>query len=84
MSEASSRVGGDASFARTPIRPRRNYMLPDPTELSIADLVGAVQEIQHTLWYVFNQGVDPDKEWTVETIEEVARSMVHHKLGPTR
>lgn len=58
-----------------PNRPR------DPQELSNNQLVAIVSDIQSILWEE-DEGWNPDKEWDVGAIEDIARALARRGLRP--
>ena len=58
-----------------PNRPR------DPQELTKSQLENIVADVQSILWEV-EDGWNPDKEWDVGAIEDVARALSRRGLRP--
>lgn len=55
---------------------------PNPNGLSKAQLVDVIMNIQGILWGDDNGDPDPDREWEVDTIENVADAMIRKGLCP--
>lgn len=61
----------------------RKVAMRDATELTYDDLVETVRSLQQTLWPTLDTGsIEPDYEWSPDTIGNVAGILVDAGLGP--
>jgi hypothetical protein len=57
--------------------------MKDPGKLPRAGLNRCLRDIQ-SLMYRTEDGIDPDKQWTPETLELIAEVLARHGLVPER
>lgn len=59
-----------------------NPYVPDPSYESDMTLLSIVRTVQEVLWLEANGTWNADKEWTPDTLDEVADALINEGLRP--